>query len=161
MVEVSEILSVDANDFFDAITQSVVYDACQATGKKIRKSHLKKGFSYTKKVKNSLGKKENAHVCILEYDEPVIYKVKFEVSTGNNIMTYKIETQEDERIRVTYSEEFVSDIEMEGRSSKIMNAINEKRAVRRARKLLKNIERYILSDHEKNDALEDKEDDQS
>ena len=45
MVEVSETLNVSASDFFDAIIESVVYDACQATGKNIRKSHLKKGFS--------------------------------------------------------------------------------------------------------------------
>lgn len=33
MVEVSETLNVSVSDFFDAIIESVVYDACQATGK--------------------------------------------------------------------------------------------------------------------------------
>lgn len=100
MVEVSETLDVSASDFFDAIIESVVYDACQATGKNIRKSHLKKGFSYSKKIKNSFGKKENSRVVIQEFEAPSIYKVKFEGSTGYDIMTYKIESLEDEKITV-------------------------------------------------------------
>ena len=146
MVEVSETLNVSASDFFDAIIESVVYDACQATGKNIRKSHLKKGFSYSKKIKNSFGKKENS-----------IYKVKFEGSTGYDIMTYKIESLEDEKITVRYSEDFISEFTVEGKSSKMMEKLNNKRAQRRAKKLLKNIEAYIQNKQNTEDIQEEVE----
>lgn len=148
MVEVNEILNVSAKDFFDAITESVVYDACQATGKNIRKSQLKKGFSYSKKIKNSFGKKEDSKVVIQEFEAPLIYKVKFEGSTGYDVMTYKIESLEDEKISVAYSEDFISEFKMEGKSSKMMEKLNNKRAQKRAKKLLKSIEAYIQNKQE-------------
>lgn len=154
MVEVSKILSVSADDFFDAITESVVYDACQATGKNIRKSHLKKGFSYSKKIKNSFGKKEDSKVIIQEFEPPLIYKVKFEGSTGYDIMTYKIELLEDEKITVTYSEDFISEFTIGRKNSKIIEKLNVTRAQRRAKKLLKNIENYI---HNNKQNIEDRQ----
>ena len=157
MVEVSETLNVSASDFFDAIIESVVYDACQATGKNIRKSHLKKGFSYSKKIKNSFGKKENSSVVIQEFKAPSIYKVKFEGSTGYDIMTYKIESVEDEKITVRYSEDFISEFTVEGKSSKMMEKLNNKRAQRRAKKLLKNIEACIQNKQNTEDIQEEVE----
>ena len=88
-------------------------------------------------------RKKIQEVVIQEFEAPSIYKVKFEGSTGYDIMTYKIESLEDEKITVRYSEDFISEFTVEGKSSKMMEKLNNKRAQRRAKKLLKNIEAYI------------------
>ena len=103
------------------------------------------------------GKKENSRVVIQEFEAPSIYKVKFEGSTGYDIMTYKIESLEDEKITVRYSEDFISEFTVEGKSSKMMEKLNNKRAQRRAKKLLKNIEAYIQNKQNTEDIQEEVE----
>ena len=83
--------------------------------------------------------------------------MKFEGSTGYDIMTYKIESLEDEKITVRYSEDFISEFTVEGKSSKMMEKLNNKRAQRRAKKLLKNIEVYIQNKQNTEDIQEEVE----
>lgn len=72
-------------------------------------------------------------------------------------MTYKIESLEDEKITVRYSEDFISEFTVEGKSSKMMEKLNNKRAQRRAKKLLKNIEAYIQNKQNTEDIQEEVE----
>lgn len=45
MIQVQELLYIDAADFFKHIAESVAYDISEATGKKVRVKQLHKGFS--------------------------------------------------------------------------------------------------------------------
>lgn len=125
--------------------------------KKYSKEPFKERFFILQKNQNSFGKKENSKVVIQEFEAPSIYKVKFEGSTGYDIMTYKIESLEDEKITVRYSEDFISEFAVEGKSSKMMEKLNNKRAQRRAKKLLKNIEAYIQNKQNTEDIQEEVE----
>lgn len=142
MVEVNELLHVSAEDFFAQIAKSVAYDAQESTGKKVRPSHLRKGFSYTKKMKNKTGKKGEVLVTITEYKVPVCYKAKFESFSGINTISYEIEALED-GIGVSYKEDFSSDSKATNLNGKLVGALYKNRAKKKAVKLLRSIENYI------------------
>lgn len=153
MVEVNELLHVSAEDFFKQIAQSVAYDAQEATGKNIRPSQLRKGFSYTKKMKNKVGRKGDVKVTITDYKEPVCYKAKFETANGTNTISYEIEVLEN-GIGVSYQEDFSSDSKATDLNGKIVGALYKKKAKKKAVKLLRAIENYIQEQEDASDQIE-------
>lgn len=64
MIQVQELLYIDAADFFKHIAESVAYDISEATGKKVRVKQLHKGFSYKKTMKNKVGRKGEVDINI-------------------------------------------------------------------------------------------------
>ena len=98
MIQVQELLYIDAADFFKHIAESVAYDISEATGKKVRVKQLHKGFSYKKTMKNKVGRKGEVDINITEWDPPHIYKAEFSSYGGVNTLSYEIEDLADGRI---------------------------------------------------------------
>lgn len=148
MVEVNELLRVSAEDFFDQVAQSIAYDITESTGKNVRVSQLHKGYSYTKKLKNKVGRSGEVKVTITDFEVPLIYKAKFETANGTNTISYEIERLEDGMIGVSYAEDYFTDSKLNSLNSKMTTALYKGRAKKKARRLLRAIERYILEDKE-------------
>lgn len=143
MVEVNEKLYVSAEAFFTQIAESVAYDICEATGKKVRPKQLHKGYTYHKKLKNKVGRKGDVKVVITDFTVPSSYCAEFHSYGGVNKLGYRIEKIDTDCIGVTYMEDFVGNTKMANMNFKIMNAIYKKRAKKKAIRMLRGMEEYI------------------
>lgn len=143
MVEVNEKLYVSAEAFFTQLAESIAYDVCEATGKKIRPKQLHKGYSYHKKLKNKVGRKGDVKVVITEFSIPTAYCAEFHSYGGVNKLGYHIEKIDTDYIGVTYTEDFIGNTKMSNMNFRIMNAIYKKRAKKKAIRMLRAMETYI------------------
>ena len=155
MIQVQELLYIDAADFFKHIAESVAYDISEATGKKVRVKQLHKGFSYKKTMKNKVGRKGEVDINITEWDPPHIYKAEFSSYGGVNTLSYEIEDLADGRIGVTYSEDFKGRNRSSDWNFKLMNLFYKGRAKKRATRPLRAVEKYAQEEKAKENKIED------
>lgn len=142
-MEVCEKLYVTAEDFWATLETSLAYDITQATGKNVRPKQIKKGYSYTKTLKNKTGRKGSVKVTITDFEQPVKYAAKFESSNGVNYITYTIEQLDVDHIGVTYSEGFEGATGTKAVNFKIMSFFYNRGAKKKATRLLRAIEKNI------------------
>ncbi len=148
MIEVKEKLYVDIQDFFHKIEESVIYDIEQSTGKKMIAKDIKKGFRYTKKMKNKLGRKGDVDIVISKFVSPISYAAEFKSAQGINKIEYLIEEVESKCIDVTYREDFLGYTSSANWNFKLINFFYKRRATKRARRMLKAIEHYIQNNNQ-------------
>lgn len=154
MVEVKEMLYIDAEDFFKYIAESVAYDIREATGKKMRINQLKKGFSYHKVMRNKAKRKGDVQVTITAFDTPHIYQAEFKSATGINVISYEIEELKKGQIGVTYKEDYKGISKSINLNFKLMSLFYSGRAKKRATKLLRSIEQYAQGEKAKQNEQE-------
>lgn len=147
-MEISEKLYVSADAFFDQLAQSVAYDISNTTGKKVRAKQISKGYSYSKKLKNKMGRKGDVKVTITDFEAPRIYAVEFESVQGTNFMSYQIEDLGD-CIGVTYSEDFTGKTSAKNLNYKLMSFFYNRGSKKKARRLLRAMEKFIIDEAEK------------
>lgn len=143
MVEVNERLYVSAEDFFTQIAESIAYDIKESTGKNIRTSQLHKGYSYTKTLKNKVGRQGNVKVTIAEFEYPKSYVAQFKSSTGVNMISYQIEVLDEDSIGVSYKESFEGDTKTHDANFKLVSFFYNRKAKKRAKNMLRSLEKYI------------------
>lgn len=143
-MEVSEKLYVTAEEFWNTLEVSLAYDITQATGKNVRPKQIKKGYSYTKNLKNKMKRQGSVKVTITEYEEPKKYAAKFESGQGINYISYEIEQLDEEHIGVTYSEGFDGASGTKKVNFKVMSFFYNRGAKKKAIRLLRAIEKSIL-----------------
>lgn len=156
-MEVCEKLYVGASEFWEVLQSSLAYDITQATGKNVRPKQVKKGYSYTKTLKNKTGRKGTVKVTITEFEEPVKYEAKFESTQGVNYIAYEIEQLDADHIGVTYREDFDGASGTKAVNFKIMSFFYNRGAKKKATKLLRAIEKSILDQKKENEKIENKE----
>lgn len=156
-MQVNEMLYVDAETFFDQLAREVIYDINVSTNKNLREKQIKKGYSYTKKMKNKIGRQGEVKVTITEFERPRIYSAKFDSATGTNFMSFEIEQLEDPNtIGVTYTEEFNGANKSKALNFKTTMMIYKKKSEKNARKRLRKMEKY-LKDQKEQAKIETKE----
>lgn len=148
-MQVQEKLYVSADEFFQKLGDSVAYDITNSTGKKIRAKQITKGYSYTKTLKGKVSRKGSVKVTIAEFEAPVKYVAEFQSSQGVNYVSYVIEQLDDEHIGVTYSEDFKGASAMKSANFKVMSFFYNRGAKKKATRLLRSIEAYIVEEHKK------------
>lgn len=146
-MQVVRTLNVNANDFFDKIEESLIYEISNCTGKDVKASQIQKGFSYTKKMSNRLGREGNAKVTIVEFERPTIYKVRFKSKQGYNYLAYKIKPIADREIEVTYEEDFDAATKSKKWNFNIMQWFYKRGNLKKINRLLDSMENYILSEY--------------
>lgn len=146
-MEVNEKLYVRADEFFAKMAESIAYDISESTGKKVRAKNINKGYTYTKKLKNKMGRKGDVKVTITDFEAPRIYAAKFDSVNGVNYLSYEIEDLGDS-IGVTYSESFQGASMMKNLNYKLMSFFYNRGSKKKARRLLRAMEQYILQEKE-------------
>lgn len=142
-MELKERLNVSAEAFFDAVVQSVVYDAGNAQQKTVTEADLKKGYSYKKTMKNQLGQKGNVLVTIDEFERPVRYAVSFESRQGRNCIDYQVTDCGDGSIVVYYREDFAGSSASRSWNYRLLSGLYRKKAQKRVVRMLHAMETYI------------------
>lgn len=153
-MEINEKLYISAEEFFDAIAESVAYDISESTGKKVRPKQIKKGFTYSKKLKTKIGKKGTTKITITQFEAPICYSAEFISSQGTNEMSYHIEPLEDGSIGVHYEENFKGSSKLKELNFKLVSIFYNRSAKKRAKRLLRSIEQFVIEKRKKSEPEE-------
>lgn len=143
MVQVEEKLDVTAEDFFERIADSVLYDIKDSVGKEISREELCKGYRYVKDMKNKVGRSGKVDIEITEYQPPLRYSAKFHSAGGTNRIEYEIEKLEEGRIQVRYTEDYDGNSKSQEWNYRIIGALYKRKAKKRMADMLHGIEAYI------------------
>lgn len=155
MVKVQEKLYVDAQDFFSSVAESVAYDISDVTGKKTRVKQIHKNLTYTKVMKNKLRRKGDVKVTITKWDPPYTYEASFTSLQGVNTISYQVEELSDGYIGVTYQEDFHGTSSSKDLNFKLVNLFYKRKATKRAKTLLRAIEKYAQEEKGKRTSLDE------
>ncbi|BCA85419.1 hypothetical protein EsVE80_09420 [Enterococcus saigonensis] len=102
-MKVEKKLNISAENFYDKMMNSVIFDIRKATGKTITRKQLK-NFSYVKQfTKNS-----SAKIAIEELVENRIYQFKTSTSRNEFVVRYEIEPIDENKCYVSYNENMKS-----------------------------------------------------
>lgn len=143
MITVKETLNVSAESFFYQLLKSAAFDIRMATGKSVRERQLYKGYTYAKQMKSKMGGAADVHVKITELDDPIRYAAEFTTASGKTIISYDIEALEEEKISVTYTEEFAGGNTSQDLNYKVMGLFYKRGAKKKTARKLHDIEAYI------------------
>ena len=105
-MEIREKLRVTAEEFFSQMMVSVLYDIKSATGRDVKREQIHKGYHYTKKMKNKVGREGDVRITVTEYDPPYRYSASFDSASGTNRIEYRLEEAPESGIEVFYLEDY-------------------------------------------------------
>ena len=144
-IEVLLNLKVSSEEFFDFLIKSIVLDVNENSKKEVSEKDIVRGFYYTKNMQNKVGKEARVKILIRELELNKKYTAVFISDHGENIISYQVEELDDGSIDVAYSEEYIAEDKMSKWNFNIVNVFYKRRAKKKAIKLVKNIEAYIIS----------------
>lgn len=138
-------LKVTAEEFFENIVTSVLYEAEQARGKKVPEKKLKVGFTYQKQLNAKMGGAQSVTTKITEFEPPFLYAASIISVNGENIIRYEIEPVDgDNAITLVYEESYVGEKLFNDLNGKMMGALYTPFAKRKIKKRFHEMELYII-----------------
>lgn len=138
-------LAVTSKEFFEFIIDSVVNDVNEKTNKNVSRKDIVRGFHYTKQIPNKVGKEAKVKVLVRELNLNERYTAVIISGQGENVISYEVKELFDGSIDVKYSEEFIAEDKMSKWNFNIVNVFYKRRAKKKAIKLVRNIEAYIIA----------------
>lgn len=143
-MKVSVELNVRDKEFYDVMMKSLQEELNHVSKKKLE---LKEGLKYKKKStqRKGVGSEITVHIKRLVPNE--LYVATFNTAIDHTMISYKIEALDESKIKVTYEEvyENVSSQNVPAWKQKMA----EKQSSKKAKKLLKEIEKFILNERSK------------
>lgn len=143
-MKVSVELNVSDKEFYDVMMKSLQEELNHVSKKKLE---LKEGLKYKKKStqRKGVGSEITVHIKRLVPNE--LYVATFNTAIDHTVISYKIEALDESKIRVTYEEvcENISSQNVPAWKQKMA----EKQSSKKAKKMLKEIEKFILNERSK------------
>lgn len=143
-MKVSVELNVSDKEFYDVMMKSLQEELNHVSKKKLE---LKEGLKYKKKSTQRKGDGSEITVQIKRLVPNELYVATFNTAIDHTVISYKIEALDESKIRVTYEEVY------ENISSQNVPAwrqkMAEKQSSKKAKKMLKEIEKFILNERSK------------
>lgn len=139
-MKVSIELNVSDKEFYDVMVNSLNEDLKNSNKKVLE---LKEGLKYKKKSTQRKGVGSEITVHIKRLVPNQLYVATFTTAIDHTQITYKIESLNESKIKVTYEEEYenVSSREVPAWRQKMA----EKQSAKKAKKMLKEVEKFILN----------------
>lgn len=143
-MKVSVELNVSDKEFYDVMMKSLQEELNHVSKKKLE---LKEGLKYKKKSTQRKGVGSEITVQIKRLVPNELYVATFNTAIDHTVISYKIEALDESKIRVTYEEVY------ENISSQNVPAWKQKMAAKqsskKAKKMFKEIEKFILNERSK------------
>lgn len=143
-MKVSVELNVSDKEFYDVMMKSLQEELNHVSKKKLE---LKEGLKYKKKSTQRKGVRSEITVQIKRLVPNELYVATFNTAIDHTVISYKIEALDESKIRVTYEEVY------ENISSQNVPAwrqkMAEKQSSKKAKKMFKEIEKFILNERNK------------
>jgi len=147
-MEIREKLRVTAEEFFSQMMVSVLYDIKSATGRDVKREQIHKGYHYTKKMKNKVGREGDVRITVTEYDPPYRYSASFDSASGTNRIEYRLEEVPESGIEVFYLEDYEGDTKSQDLNYRIIGALYRRSAKKRTKKMFHAMEDYIIKNRD-------------
>lgn len=147
-MEIREKLRVTAEEFFSQMMVSVLYDIKSATGRDVKREQIHKGYHYTKKMKNKVGREGDVRITVTEYDPPYRYSASFDSASGINRIEYRLEEAPESGIEVFYLEDYEGDTKSQDLNYRIIGALYRRNAKKRTKKMFHAMEDYIIKNRD-------------
>ncbi|MFV0395411.1 MAG: DUF3284 domain-containing protein [Coprobacillaceae bacterium] len=144
MMELSEVLNVSKEQFFNQLLYSVQMEIQDVTKQKINIEDITSGFSYRKHMKTKAKTSGDVKVIIDKVIKNELYRMSISTTRGNTIVEYHIKELDSNQIEVRYLENFESDKKSMGWNYKLMSFFYVKKGKKRISEMLKSMETYIL-----------------
>ena len=142
-MEVNLLLNVTSEEFFDFLYESIINDIKESTNKTVTRKDIKGGYRYKKEMKNKMGRQGTATILIREFVPNKTYVAVFESNQGENIISYNVEELEENKIGVTYNEEYIASDKLKSWNFSLVNFFYKRKANKNAKNTLRRIESYI------------------
>lgn len=143
-MKVSVELNVRDKEFYDVMMKSLQEELNHVSKKKLE---LKEGLKYKKKStqRKGVGSEITVHIKRLVPNE--LYVATFNTAIDHTMISYKIDALNESKIKVTYEEvyENISSHNVPAWKQKMA----EKQSSKKAKKMLKEIEKFILNERNK------------
>lgn len=143
-MKVSVELNVSDKEFYDVMMKSLQEELNHVSKKKLE---LKEGLKYKKKSTQRKGVGSEITVQIKRLVPNELYVATFNTAIDHTMISYKIDALNESKIKVTYEEVY------ENVSSQNVPAwrqkMAEKQSSKKAKKMLKEIEKFILNERNK------------
>lgn len=143
-MEVRKTLKVSASEFFGAVAGSVAKEISQAEGKQITADMLHQGYTFKKKMKNSLGMTGETQITITAFEKDKEYGSTVCSGRDSYLISYRIEELGEREIAVTYREEVQSGERLRSLNWQLMSWLTKRSAVKRMDRTLAAMEGYIF-----------------
>ena len=143
-MKVSVELNVSDKEFYDVMMKSLQEELNHVSKKKLE---LKEGLKYKKKSTQRKGVGSEITVYIKKLVPNELYVATFNTAIDHTMISYKIEALDESKIRVTYEEvyENISSQNVPAWKQKMV----EKQSSKKAKKMFKEIEKFILNERSK------------
>lgn len=143
-MKVSVELNVSDKEFYDVMMKSLQEELNHVSKKKLE---LKEGLKYKKKSAQRKGIGSEITVYIKKLVPNELYVATFNTAIDHTMISYKIEALDESKIRVTYEEvyENISSQNIPAWKQKMV----EKQSSKKAKKMFKEIEKFILNERSK------------
>lgn len=143
-MKVSVELNVSDKEFYDVMMKSLQEELNHVSKKKLV---LKEGLKYKKKSAQRKGIGSEITVYIKKLVPNELYVATFNTAIDHTMISYKIEALDESKIRVTYEEvyENISSQNIPTWKQKMA----EKQSSKKAKKMFKEIEKFILNERSK------------
>lgn len=143
-MKVSVELNVSDKEFYDVMMKSLQEELNHVSKKKLE---LKEGLKYKKKSTQRKGVGSEITVYIKKLVPNELYVATFNTAIDHTMISYKIDALNESKIKVTYEEVY------ENIPSQNVPAwrqkMAEKQSSKKAKKMLKEIEKFILNERSK------------
>lgn len=143
-MKVSVELNVSDKEFYDVMMKSLQEELNHVSKKKLE---LKEGLKYKKKStqRKGVGSEITVHIKRLVPNE--LYVATFNTAIDHTVISYKIDALNESKIKVTYEEvyENISSHNVPAWKQKM----TEKQSSKKAKKMFKEIEKFILNERSK------------
>lgn len=143
-MKVSVEINVSDKEFYDVMMKSLQEELNHVSKKKLE---LKEGLKYKKKSAQRKGIGSEITVYIKKLVPNELYVATFNTAIDHTMISYKIEALDESKIRVTYEEVYENVFSQNVPAWKQKMA--EKQSSKKAKKMLKEIEKFILNERSK------------
>lgn len=140
---INKTLEVSINELDGFIKAMVKQDIENTTGKKVKQEDISRGYKYTKKIPNKMGKDTSTTTKIRELSTGK-YEAVFETTQGINMISYTYHALDDNRIELVYEETFDADSKAKDINFKAMSFLYKRSSNKKANLMLAKIENHII-----------------
>lgn len=111
-------------------------------------NNIKENMKFKKDLITKMGKKVESEVCVVKLLENREYELKYTNYIGENSVIYSIDKLSDYKIKLIYKEEYKSNSTLYKYNSKLMEMFYSYFLKKKKIKVLKNLEKYLISKRE-------------
>lgn len=137
-------LTITAEQFYQQLLTSILYDIRMGTGNELMESMLYQGYSYEKTLHTKMGSKRFVQVTIEAIEKEKLLSLTFLSSMGQTNICYELESRDDGTYAL-YRESYVGGSYLKNLNQKLMMILFSFQSRKKFNHMVERIEQYVFS----------------